>query len=241
MTKQAILDEIVRTATANGGVPLGKATFERETGVRQADWFGVYWPSWGDAVREAGFEANELTARIDDGQLLQRYATLARKLGRRPVKGDLKMMRRSDPSFPHDDTLVRRFGSYEKLRSNAQAWCAMRDDFLDVVPLLAHAARSPRKVANGDSATSNGFVYMIKHGTRSDYKIGKTFNPVRREGEIRLQLPDKVAPVHYIETDDPSGVEAYWHSRFAAKRKEGEWFRLSADDVKAFKKWRRIS
>ena len=58
---------------------------------------------------------------------------------------------------------------------------------------------------------------------------------------MRLQLPEKVKPIHYIEADDPAGVETYWHNRFAAKRKEGEWFALTPDDVRAFKKWRRIS
>jgi hypothetical protein len=82
---------------------------------------------------------------------------------------------------------------------------------------------------------------LIKHGSRSEYKIGRTSNPIRREGEMRLQLPERVKPVHYIETDDPAGVETYWHTRFATKRKEGEWFALSPDDVRAFKKWKRIS
>jgi hypothetical protein len=82
---------------------------------------------------------------------------------------------------------------------------------------------------------------MVKHGSRPEYKIGKTLNPVRREGELRVQLPEQLRPVHYIATDDPSGVEAYWHNRFAPKRKEGEWFALSAQDVAAFKKWKRIS
>ena len=58
--------------------------------------------------------------------------------------------------------------------------------------------------------------------------------------KVGIQLPEKLQPVHYIKTDDPAGVELYWHTRFASKRKEGEWFALTAQDVRAFKRWKRI-
>ena len=62
MTKEHIIGEIRRTANANGGVPLGWRRFEEETGIKYHDWYGKFWASWGDAVREAGFEPNRLNA-----------------------------------------------------------------------------------------------------------------------------------------------------------------------------------
>jgi hypothetical protein len=87
---------------------------------------------------------------------------------------------------------------------------------------------------------SSGYVYLIKHGGHCEYKIGRTSNALRREGEIAASLPQQVKPIHVIETDDPVGLEAYWHRRFADRRIRNEWFELTAEDVKAFKRWRKI-
>ncbi len=100
----------------------------------------------------------------------------------------------------------------------------------------------PHTVSNNTDAREKdvvyGFVYLFKSGRY--YKIGKTKDMVRRGTEIRIQLPEKLDLIHSIQTDDPSGVEAYWHRRFDEKRMNGEWFDLNSADIRAFKRWRRI-
>jgi hypothetical protein len=62
MKKQEILDEIKRTAAANGGKPPGSRTFATETGIQESEWLGKHWARWGDAVHEAGLVPNQRTA-----------------------------------------------------------------------------------------------------------------------------------------------------------------------------------
>ena len=56
----------------------------------------------------------------------------------------------------------------------------------------------------------------------------------RREYEIALQLPEKEKLIHTIKTDDPVGIEEYWHKRFDEYRANGEWFALTPKEVNAF-------
>lgn len=242
MSKTKILDEIRRTAAKNGGVPLGVARFEAETEIKVADWHGIHWVRWGDAVQEAGFEPNSLKAAYDDKHVLRKYAELAVELGCLPVRGDLKLKRRRDPSFPSWNVFSRLGDKASFLRQLAD-FCRSTSGFESVVEWADNQSQSRGAERGGDKPRGErqvGYVYLIKHGARREYKIGRTTNALRREGEIGIELPEKVQPIHIIETDDPPGIEAYWHNRFAAKRKNGEWFELSASDVAAFRRWKRI-
>jgi hypothetical protein len=72
MDKDYILHEIRRTAKENGGLALGRQRFFQETGIRETDWSGRYWPRWSDAVREAGLVPNQLQAAFDQINLIER-------------------------------------------------------------------------------------------------------------------------------------------------------------------------
>jgi Meiotically up-regulated gene 113 len=242
--KEHILTEITRTATANGGVPLGEARFEAETGIKRMDWFGKHWPKWGDAVREAGFTPNELKKALEADKLLGKYAQFARELGRLPTPAELLLKGRNDPDFPHPTTFGRRFGTKPAIARRLIEYFSLQGGFEDVVQYCEDYLHSfsPVEDDNGPSRdkVAVGYVYRLKHGSRREYKIGRTNNRLRREGEIGIELPERVEPIYVIETDDPAGVEAYWHRRFADKRLKNEWFTLTADDVRAFKRWRKI-
>ncbi len=89
-----------------------------------------------------------------------------------------------------------------------------------------------RQSAHGIPVAARGFVYLLKSGPY--YKIGKTRYFESRFDKIKLQLPFPVEVIHKIETEDPDGIETYWHRRFDEKRKNGEWFELSVEDVAIF-------
>jgi hypothetical protein len=242
MDKQHVINEIRRTAKVNGGVALGWRRFTQETGIRYCDWYGRFWTRWGDAVREAGFEPNRMLEAYDDQFLLEKIVLLTRSLSRVPTQGDLLLATRTDSAFPSEKTF-RRLGSKPERASRVIAFCDANpgnDDVAGLWKLVALSEQPPEAEGADPAPPAVGYVYLLKHGSRREYKIGRTNNPLRREGEVGIQLPEKLQPVHYIKTDDAAGVEHYWHTRFAAKRKEGEWFALTVEDVRAFKRWRRI-
>jgi hypothetical protein len=228
--KRHILDEIKRTAV--GGVALGRDRFEKETGIKYTDWYGIHWARWSDAVKEAGLAPNEFQGAYADDTLLEKLAVLCRELGHFPIVGELKMKHRADASFPDAKVFDRLGGKHERAKKLAE-YC--RNASMDDVALMCATVERPRDRDEPDpDEPTIGFVYLFKSGRY--FKIGKSNAAGRREREVALQLPQKVQAVHTIRTDDPAGIEAYWHSRFAPKRLNGEWFDLTAADVRAFKR-----
>lgn len=240
--RDEILKEIRRTAEVNGGKPLGRSRFEEETGITPWNW-GRFWSRFGDAQKEAGFEPNALNPAFSADHLIEKYIAVARELGKAPTAAELRVRRSHDPDFPDPKTFTR-LGTKNERIDKVLAYCGDRPEYADVTALFTALAQ-PTDVSGepppdpDESETRAGFVYLIK-GRRGEYKLGHTSVVDRRLAELATGSSVDLEVVHEIKTDDPLGVEAYWHRRFAASRIKNEWFKLSAADVRAFRRWRRI-
>lgn len=243
LTKQDIIEEIQRTARENDGKPLGEIKFADITGIKIYDW-RKYWARFSDAQKEAGFIPNTLNKAYDEEFIIKKMIGLIRKLGKFPVHGELRIEKNVDPSFPSSDALFTTKIQKCELAKRISEWCTKNSGYEDIVehcsPILEE--RHNKTFDKDISKIFVGEVYLYKMSSKMGryYKIGKSFDTVRRGKELRTLLPEKITLIHSIKTDDPSGVEAYWHKRFESKRMEGEWFDLNTDDIKAFKRWRRI-
>lgn len=144
------------------------------------------------------------------------------------------MKARADAAFPGHSTFSNRASRNEWIKK-VELYCRDHSGYDDVLALLPN---TPEPVADrlqtDDTPDEEGFVYLFKSGRF--YKIGPSNSAGRREYELSIQLPEKLTFVHQVRTDDPVGIEAYWHKRFDSKRKNGEWFELESPDIKAFKK-----
>lgn len=230
--REKILTEIKRLTEANGGQPPGWNTFSKSTGIRIHEWRGVYWTKWSDATRDAGFEPNSRVAAYGDDYFLKKLAESARHFGAIPNTIQMAMYRRTDPTFPARQTFNANFVSRTEMLACLAQWARKDEAYADVAAMLADISSSSETETK--TVATEGLVYLIKSGAH--YKIGRSDELERRVKEIRIALPEAASLIHSIRTDDPGGIEAYWHRRFADRRANGEWFKLTTSDVAAFKR-----
>lgn len=232
--RDRIIQEIRRLAESNGGRAPGRQFFEAETGIRQSDWYGIHWARWGDALAEAGLAPNSIQGKLDREIILEQIAVAYRSYGRVATDGELRLYGRHHPDFPAHSTISNHFSTKANLISELRTWAANRPDYANVVDMLPEPSRLAVHTQTRAPKPRDGSVYLLQSG--SHYKIGRSDELERRVKEIRVSLPESTVLVHTITTDDPAGIEAYWHRRFADQRANGEWFKLTAADVLAFKR-----
>ncbi|KAB7740886.1 GIY-YIG nuclease family protein [Parvibaculum sedimenti] len=232
--KERILAEICRITTANAGIPPGSRLFERETGIRQGAWRGVYWARWGDAIAEAGFKPNEKFGAIGEIPRLRMIAEATREYGKIPSAAELRLYARKHPDGPSGEKALRYFRTKAAMLERLSKWVAQNPGYDDVAEMLSKDGRNTPDDSPSETTKSEGSVYLLRSGPH--YKIGRSDEIERRVKEIRVAQPEPLKLEHTIRTDDPSGIEAYWHRRFADRRMNGEWFKLTSTDVAAFKR-----
>jgi hypothetical protein len=233
MKKDFIISEIKRTTIENRGIPLGQKRFESSSGIKESDWLGKYWVRWSEAVKAAGHVPNKMNGARSEKELLLPLVLKIRQLEHFPTQPELRLMRRNDPTFPSYSSIRNRWSTKSKLAKVVKEFCMQQKEFKDVIEICTPLVNNDTS-SSQHTKTTAGMVYMLKHDNA--YKIGKSIDPTRRYKEIRTQMPHSMEEIHTIATDDPSGIEAYWHNRFKDKRLKGEWFKLSTEDIRAFKR-----
>ncbi len=241
--REEILRRVREVAEKSGAAP-GMTMFAATTGIKPHVWRGL-WRTWNDVLCEAGLPPNMMAEAYDDEQLIARFLDLAVRLGRFPTSSDLRFERKNSEDFPSHRAFEKRWPMLELAKivvsrcseTENSRLAELAADYIDSRKLIAPEDDEATD-AEAANAAALGYVYLQKHG--SDYKIGRTKSLNRRGREIQLELPREVELIHSILTDDPSGVEAYWHARFAIKRTRGEWFKLTKGDVAAFRRWAKI-
>jgi len=210
-------------AAENGGQPPGRQRFGSATGIKTAAWYGVFWTKWGDALAEAGFMANKYAQKTSTNILLEKLAQACRHHGKFPTTGELRLYARQQANFPSHSAFTNGFSSRNEMLNQLATWTKVNPSFNDVV-LMLPSSQQPADGIRATVKTSEGYVYLIQSG--GFYKIGRSGEIERRVKEIRVALPDAAKLLHSIRTDDPPGIEAYWHRRFQDRRANGSSCRL---------------
>ena len=138
--RERIIAEIQRLAAADGQPP-GRMKFEKETGIRYSDWYGVYWARWGDAVAEAGLSPNSVQAKADRDTLLEKIAEAYRSVGHVATEGELRLYGRRHADFPGHSTIFNHFGGKAGLLAALREWVARTPEFADVAAMLPEEER----------------------------------------------------------------------------------------------------
>jgi hypothetical protein len=175
-----------------------------------------------------------MIGRRDDDTVIAALIPLIREKGRWPTIPEIRIYGREHSGFPAHNT-IRARGDRPTLACILLKYCSNKPELNDIAKIC-----EPLIVAdkNDEGFYSQeriqGYVYLMKSG--QFYKIGKSKSPDRRRNEIALLLPHDTNTIHIIATDDPAGIEHYWHERFKDKKVRAEFFRLNNADVQAFKR-----
>ena len=138
--REQILTEIKRLAGENGAPP-GKATFARQTGIREHQWSGVFWARWSEALTEAGFEGNVLQGRFLTEDVLIKIVEACRHYGRIPTSAEMRLYRTKHPSFPSHNTISNHFPTRAQLYNALARYAGQVESGRDIASMIPEGTK----------------------------------------------------------------------------------------------------
>lgn len=242
LTRENILNKIQTLTKNNGGKTPSEKNFYEYVEIGIYDLHKLGWVNYGELVHEAGLTPNKFDkTKYSHEQLCELFVGVIREKGRWPTRGQLDVKHHHDSHFPDSATFYKKLGLTKNLAKTILNFGEGKRKYDDVKEICDSIIKKfeDRYESDEEVGLTNGYVYLGKqHG---DYKIGKARNANRRREDITLLGSEPFELIHEIKTDDMIGVEKYWHNRFKTKLKRGEWFNLSPADIKAFKRWKKIT
>ena len=213
VSRDELLDEIRRVAGEIGRTP-GMGVFRDRTKITKHEW-QEHFVTWGEAVRSAGLSPNLLQQKTDVETFLLQLAQVTKKLGRMPTQVHWRHEQRQNPELCSKGTFETLLGNKDGRLRALRAWVEVHDEYRDVLPLIESEITPNRResrpgVSVRQMKTVKGVVYLKRFG-RTGYKIGKSANPESRYRQLSSGTLEPVKHVHEIATDDPDGIERYWH------------------------------
>lgn len=94
----------------------------------------------------------------------------------------------------------------------------------------SHTSKIEDKKIKNSIYADPGYVYFIE--SEFGWKIGKTRDIVKRNNIFAVKLPFKFVIRYIIKAHNISRLEVELHNIFNCKRINGEWFLITADEIR---------
>jgi len=248
-TKEEVIKRLQKWSAENNGRTPGEQNFYENIQIGIYDLHKLGWANWRELVVAAGLIPNKFDkTKYSSDQLCDLFIGAIREKNKWPTRGELEVKHHQDFNFPDAGTFYKKLGLVLNgdLPSTILKYIKGKKGYDDVIKVCNSSIEKNIDSEESSAIGKIGYVYLLKSrlGSATAYKIGKTNDPERRMIELN-QPSNEQYLIWKIETDDPSGVEKYWHDRFVSKRlyphkAKTEWFKLNSSDIKSFKRWIRI-
>jgi hypothetical protein len=247
--KDEIINKLLRYSREIGDRTPGEHKFYEYAEIGIYDLHKLGWSNYRELVLDAGLTPNKFDkTKYSHEQLCRLFINVIREKGKWPTRGELEVKHYQESNFPDAGTFYNKLGLTltGDLARKILEYVGDKRGYKDIVD-ICNTFLENNVTQEASSFISNvGYVYLLKSTLRNAtaYKIGHAKDIKNRVKQLRQPSNEEIL-IHQIKTDDPIGVEKYWHDRFESKRLypykfKDEWFKLKPSDVKAFKRWKRI-